>query len=467
MKTTTVQPDRKSRREFLRSTAKLATGCLIAPHIVPASALGVGSTPPSERVNVGLISCGGRAMYESRCLAGTDKCQLVAVCDPQEDRRLRAKEVFEKTYAERKRSGAYKGCDAYADFRDVLARADVDAVYIATPDHWHVPITIAAARAGKDMHTEKPLGVSIAEDIAAREAVRRYGRVFQYGAERRSTTAARHAIELVLNGRIGKVQAIHVVSPASVKGGSATPVLPVPAGFNYDLWLGPAPEAPFCQDRCLASGNGNGIFHIYDYAIGFIAGWAAHPLDQVQWWADNAGMGIPVNYEGTGTLPDSGLFNCLTQWDVRCRYESGLPLRFMDNSTASQQDIPGIRSPNAATFVGTEGWVSVGYSEVQTDPPSLRNSVIGANEIHLVCSNPAGGEYAEAHHRSWIDCVRSRKDPVGNIESAVRSDLISHLSDICVRVGRPIRWDPVKETIVGDEAARRRMSRAAREPWAV
>ena len=456
-----------TRRGFLGSAARWTAAGIVAPQIVPARALGIGGTPPSERVNVAVISCGGRAMAESRCYTLTDKGRVVAVCDPWESKRLRAKQTFERHYAGSKRSGAYKGCDAYADFRDVLARADVDAVYIATPDHWHVPITIAAARAGKDMHTEKPLGVSIHEDLAAREAVRRHGRVFQYGAERRSTTAARHAIELVLNGRIGKVQKIYVVSPASVKGPVDDPVLPVPADLDYDLWLGPAPWAPFSAARAISGGGGNGIFHIYDYAIGFIAGWAAHPLDQVQWWADNAGMGVPVTYEGTGRLPDDGLFNCVIQWDVQCRYKNGLVMRFMDNQTAQQQDIPGIRDSNAATFIGTEGWICVNYSEVQMDPPSLRNAIIAPNEIHLDRSNLGGGEYVEPHHMSWLDCIRTRKDPVGNIESAVRSDIISHLSDICVRVGRKITWDPVKETIVGDETAARMMQRAVRASWAV
>ena len=451
-----------SRRQFLKR-ASIASAALALPNFIPSGLLGANA--PSQRIGIGLIGCGGRGTYESSCYPGSDKCQVVAVCDPWESKRLRAKQVFERHYAARQRSGTYKGCDAYADFRGVLARADVDAVYIATPDHWHVPITIAAARAGKDMHTEKPLGVSIREDLAAREAVRRHGRIFQDGAERRSTTAARHAIELVLNGRIGRVQKIYVVSPASVKGPVDDPVLPVPADLDYDLWLGPAPWAPFSAARAISGGNGNGIFHIYDYAIGFIAGWAAHPLDQVQWWADNAGMGVPVTYEGTGRLPDDGLFNCLIQWDVQCRYKNGLVMRFMDNQTARQQDIPGVRDSNAATFVGTEGWICVNYNEVQMNPPALHNSIIGPNEIHLVRSNRAGGEYVEPHHMSWLDCIQTRQDPVGNIESAVRSDIISHLSDICVRTGRKIRWDPVKETIVGDDIAARMMTRARRAPW--
>jgi len=450
-----------SRRQFLKTAA-----AAVAPLVLPSRIL-FGANTPGNRVNVALIGCGGRGMAEGRIYTRSDTCRMVAVCDPWESKRLGAKQVFEQAYAADKRSGSYKGCEAYADFREVLARADVDGVYIATSDHWHVPITIAAAIAGKDTHTEKPLGVCIQWNLAAREAVRRHGRVFQYGAERRSTASARQAIELVLNGRIGKVKEIYVVSPASVKGPVDDPVLPLPAELDYDLWLGPAPWAPFSKARCMTAGGANGIFHIYDYAIGFIAGWAAHPLDQVQWWADNTGFGIPVTYEGTGTLPDAGLFNCLIQWDVHCRYANGLPLRFMDNQTAQKQDIPGIRDSNAATFVGTDGWVCVNYSEIRTEPASLRNEIIGPNERHLPAGAVVGGGYAEAHHANWTECIRTRRDPVGNIESAVRSDIVSHLSDIAVRTGRKIRWDPVKETIIGDEQATRMTTRAMRPPWRI
>jgi predicted dehydrogenase len=448
-----------TRRRFLHTVAGAVTGALVAPTIVPASVLGRGAVAPSERVNLALIGSGGRGMAEGKLYTASDTCQFVAVSDPREDRRLPAKEAFEKLYAERQPSGTFKGIQAYSDFREVLGRKDIDAVHIATPDHWHVPITIAAAKAGKDMHTEKPLGISVEQDLAALAAVRKHGRIFQYGTERRSTPQARQAIELVINGRIGKVHTVYVVCPRSQSGGSATPVVPVPKGFDYDLWLGPAPEAPFCHDRCLADDNRNGIFHIFDYAIGFIAGWGAHPLDQVQWWADEVGMTIPVTYEGKGTIPTEGLFNVVTHWDMTCKYENGTVLRFLDDETAQKYpEIPGIRDEaNAATFVGPDGWVSVSYGAVLTHPTSLLESRIAPGEKHLVES--------PSHQLCWVDCVRSRKDPVSNIESAVRSDLVSQLSEICIRTGRPIRWDPVKETIVGDDEARKRMSRPMRGPW--
>jgi len=415
-------------------------------------------------------------MYEGRSYVGFDNCEVVALCDVQETRRTQAKQVFEKLYAEQK-PGYRGGIRTYNDFRELLGRKDIDAVYIATADHWHVPITVAACKAGKDCHTEKPLGVNIEHDLAALKAVRKHRRIFQYGAERRSTPEARHAIELVLNGRIGKVQRIYVVSPGSEIGASATPVLPVPAGFDYDLWLGPAPEAPFCQDRCLGTGQRNGIFHIRDYSIGFIAGWAAHPLDQVQWWADNSDLTIPVTYEGTGQVSTVGLFNTSYRWDLRCTYANGLVMHFSDMETyktKADAPHPNLGTPavhNAAIFVGTEGWVAIAYGAIATHPASLMTSEIGPNEIHLHKSpivKPPDAKIQSGvapHHQDWIESVKSRKDPVNPIESAVRSDLISQLSDLCIRTGRTIQWDPVKETIVGDKAAQKMTSQPMRKPW--
>lgn len=464
----------RTRRGFLGAL----TGSLATPLIVPASALGRGAAAPSDRVAVGIIGAGSRGVFEAKHYIPIDACEIVAVCDVQENRRVQAKETLERLYAERKPAGAYRGIRMYNDFRELLLQKDIDAVYIATPDHWHVPITIAALQAGKDCHTEKPLGVSIEMDLAVLKAVRKYRRGFLYGAERRSTPDARHALELVLNGRIGKVQKIYVISPPSLAGGSATPVLPVPKGFDYEMWLGPAPQAPFCQDRV-----GPGIFHIRDYCLGFIANWAAHPLDQVQWWADHAGLTIPVIYEGTGKLPKEGLYNCAIAWDLRCTYENGLVLHFMDSGTfKTVSDAPhpafgggaerGVH--DGAIFVGTEGWVAVAYQQVLTQPASLLSSEIGPNEIRLqkspiheeqVLARGPWDRPAAAHQLGWIECVKARREFVDPIESAVRSDLISQFSDICVRTGRPVRWDPAKETIAGDETARQMMSRPMREPW--
>lgn len=431
-----------TRRDVLKSGSALALAAA-APAIVPSSVFG--ASAPSNRVNIGLIGCGGRS-----AVAGTyneyDKSQVVAVCDPIRERRLRRKQQFNAAHA-------------YNDFRDLLARDDIDAVHIVTADHWHVPISLAAARAGKDMYTEKPLGISIEQDLAARRIVDEYGRVFQYGTQHRSMVQIRRAHELVLNGHIGDVKEIYVWAPRGESGGSPTPILPVPDGYDYDLWLGPAPEAPFCKDRCLVQGARNAIFHVYDYAIGFIAGWGAHPLDQLQWWADNAGRGIPVTYEGTGTIPQTGLFNTITHWDMTCTYSDGLVMRFVDSETAPKV-VPHheeFKSGDGTLLVGETGWVAAWRGSWKTSSRSLYRESREPGPKRL--------EVSENQLTSFVDAVLARKQPVSNLHSAARSDIICHLCDISIRTGRKIAWDPEKETIVGDEEAAKQMKRPMRAPW--
>jgi len=435
-----------SRRSFLKKSAIISTAAIGFPSIIPANVLGRnGTIPPSEKVNIGLIACGGRSGL-SIGYHDYEKSQIVAVCDPVKERRLKRKEQF-------------NNCDDYNDFRDLLARDDVDAVHISTADHWHVPISLAAAKAGKDMYTEKPLAISIEQDIAARAIVDKYNRVFQYGAQQRSQVQVRMGIELVLNGHIGDVKEIYVWAPHGESGGSPSPELPVPEGFDYDLWLGPAPKVPFCHDRCLDNTMRKGVYHIYDYAIGFIAGWGAHPVDMLQWWADNAGLEtIPVHYEGTGEIGIGGLFDTLTNWDVKCQYANGLPMYFMDDQTAlSRKSHEGVEGEHGTLFVGTNGWVRVSRASWKVSPVELYKRGKNPGDIRL--------EVSMDQIQNFVDCVISRKQPVDDLHSAVRSDIICHLSEICIREGRPLTWDPVKETIVNDPAAAKRMHRPMRKPW--
>jgi predicted dehydrogenase len=303
-----------------------------------------------------------------------------------------------------------------------------------------VPIAIAAVRAGKDVYVEKPLGVSIEQNKAMRTTVHQYGAVFQYGTQQRSFNQhCGFACELVRNGYIGEVKAVHVIAPNGVTGGDPTPQ-PVPEGFDYDLWLGPAPVTPYTHDRVI----GTGRFHIYDYALGFIAGWGAHPLDIAHWGYPH----IPVEYEGTGRIPTEGLFDTVVDWDVRGRYASGAEFTLKPGS-------------DLTTFVGTKGWIAAGRGrdKLAAEPASLLDVKIKPEEIHLL--------QEKNHYADFLNCVLSRRTPASNIDSAVQSDFISHLGDICIRTGRKIKWDPVKETIVGDEAACRMMRRPMRAPWTI
>lgn len=436
-----------SRRNFLKQSIAAAAAAA-TPTIVNASVLGRnGAVPPSDRVTIALISCGSRSGVSEE-YKDYPKSEVVAVCDPIKERRLEKKAMF-------------GNCPDYNDFREVLALNDIDAVHISTPDHWHVPISLAAARAGKDTYTEKPLGVSIEQDLAAREITTKYNRIFQYGTQNRSIIQVRSGIELVLNGHIGEVKEVYVWCPQGESGGSPLPVLPVPEGFDYEMWLGPAPEAPFCNDRCFVQGPRNGIYHIYDYAIGFIAGWGAHPMDQMQWWADNAGLTIPVKYEGKGVIPTEGLFNTITHWDVTCTYANGFVMRFTDDQTArKEKTIPHIdemQFEHGTLFVGTEGWVAVSRNAWKVYPESLYRKAKEPGPKRLTAST--------SHTQNFVDAILARKQPIAPLQSAVISDLICHLSNISIRTRRPITWDPAKETIVGDSEAAKMMSRPMRSPW--
>lgn len=441
-----------TRRDFLKAATATAAA-LALPTIIPASALGRGGAiAPSERITVAHIGVGGMGSGDLQNFIRFDAVQSVAVCDPFKSRREKWANFINQTYAQKTAKGSYKGCAAYNDFREVLAREDIDAVVVVTPDHWHVPIALAAARAGKDMYVEKPLGVSVAQDIRLREAIRRYQNVFQHGTWQRSVSNFHRACELVRNGRVGKIQTVHVWSSGSANGGSTTPI-PVPADLDYEMWLGPAPMRPYTADRCTASGT----YFVSDNCLGFIAGWGIHSMDIVQW-----GLGLdhtsPTVYEGAGAFPTEGLFDTATSWDVRCQYANGIKMRFMSQDVARPVIKPyRIYSDHGTTFIGTDGWISVDRNGLYASNPAVLKSVIGPNEVKLYESND--------HVRNFLDCIRTREATICPIEVAVRGDTACQLSDIAIRTGRAIRWDPEQEAIVGDEEATRMLARPMRSPW--
>ena len=431
---TVSQPFMTSRRAFLKSAAAATTCAWGFPALVPASVLGPNA--PSNRVTLGHIGVGGQGGGVMQGMMGQALAQSVAVCDPIRERAEGAARRIERYYASERRQESYSGCRSYSDFRALLADPAIDAVVIATPDHWHVPIALAAVRAGKDVYVEKPLGLSIAQNKAIRDAVRLYGRVFQYGTQQRSFNQhCGFACELLRNGYLGELKAVHTVAPKGNAGGKAL-TQTVPQGIDYDMWLGPAPLQPYTEDRVL----GLGRWFIYDYSLGFIAGWGAHPLDIAHWGYPH----IPVEYEGTGTLPTEGLFDTLVDWNVQGRYASGVAFSLKAGSDETR-------------FVGSEGWVAASRGGIQAHPESLLKVRLRPTDLHLLQGND--------HYSNFLECVRNRRTPVSNIDSAVQSDFISHLCDLSIRCGRKIRWDTTKEVVVGDEAADRMTRRTMRAPW--
>ncbi len=433
-----MQRMNRSRRSFLKRVTGVCTSAFAMPYLVSSQALGGnGSVAASERVTLGHIGIGNQGGGLLQGFLALDGCQSVAVCDAFTDRRQQRRMQVEQTYARKRSSdGAYRGCTAYADFRELVEREDIDAVVIATPDHWHVLMALAAARAGKDMYVEKPLGLSIAQNQALRAAVRRYGNIFQYGTQQRSfNTHCAFACELVRNGYLGRIGKIHVDAPAGSSGGSTQPI-PIPAGFDYEMWLGPARWSAFTEDRCTSAGS----WFVYDNSLGFIAGWGAHPLDVMHWGYPQ----VPTEYEGTGQIPAEGLFDTITHWNVRGRFASGVEFLFKDGA-------------DKTTFIGEEGWVAASRGGIDANPKSLLDVKLKPGDVRLLQSTN--------HYQNFIDAVKTRTTPASPIESAVQSDIVSHLSDIAVRTARKIQWDPVREVIVGDEGLNRRLTRSMRAPW--
>jgi hypothetical protein len=268
-------------------------------------------------------------------------------------------------------------------------------------------------------------------------------------------------IDLVLNGHIGDVKEVFVWAPGGRSGGKAE-TEPVPEGFDLNMWLGPAPEAPFSKARCM---KGTGIYYIYDYAIGFIAGWGAHPVDQLQWWADEINLGIPVEYKTTGTIPTQGLYNTATHWDMEAMYANGIKLLFMDNETAmAKKSAPDINQlvkfGNCTQFVGEKGWVAVSRQGLACSSEELRRKAKDPGPVRL---KPSTGN----HQEDFVNCVLSRKQPVARLESAIKSDIICHMGDIGIRTGETLKWDAEKETVIGSDAAKKMMHRDMRAPWSL
>jgi len=425
-----------NRRDFLKAAAAAA------PYVLTSNALGAAGQPPAnDRVVVGCIGTGGRGRFNMSGLL-TQGGHIGIVCDVNATAREAAIAEIEKFYHCRGVTEKFAGCPTTSRHEEVIGRDDVDAVMIATPDHWHVPIAMDAVRAGKDVYVEKPLGISIAQGQALRDAVHRYGAVFMHGTEQRCMRQFRHACELVRNGRIGALKSIKVGCPGGKVTGSHPPE-PVPEGLDWDRWLGPARAVPYTPARC----NGGSWYFISDYAAsGFIAGWGIHHIDIAQWALDADDSG-PVSIEGTGVLPPDGLYDTPVSWHIDYTYANGVKLDFRDNKQNRQ----------GVLFEGTEGWVHADRQAITAEPQSLLTTVIRANEVRL--------PHWDNDDRNFLDCVRSRTETASPVEAAHRSTSVCYLGDIAIRLGRKLEWDPRAERFVGAPDADRMLTRPLRAPW--
>jgi predicted dehydrogenase len=435
---------------------------------VPASVFGAAA--PSNRIGVGIIGNGNQSTIDLPAFLGHDDAQVLAVCDvntasdgykspDQFLGRTVAQEKVNAFYAAKTGAGQYQGCAAYVDFREVLARKDIDAVAIIVPDHWHALMTVMAAQAGKDIYCEKPLSLCIAEGQAMVKAVRHYKRVLQTGSHYRSSPANCHGCELVRNGRLGKLQRIIASIPPNnaVSPGPGWKPMPVPKGFDYQRWLGPAADAPYHLDRCLYR-----FRFILDYSGGQVTNFGAHTIDIGQFGNGSDETG-PLEVEPIEAEwpPQGSLFTTALKAHFRARYANGVEL------IVKTQE-PGFRT----RFEGTEGWLEYDYGGIRTSPASLAKSEIGPNEIHLPRSvasrtENAGKLFIPDQVRNFLDCIKSRQDPVACVERGHRTASVCHLGNIAMRLGRKLKWDPVKEQFPGDDEANAMLRRPMRAPWAL
>ncbi|MDP6046894.1 MAG: Gfo/Idh/MocA family oxidoreductase [Phycisphaerae bacterium] len=430
--------NKTSRRNFLKTTAAAAATAAALPTIVPLSVFGAAA--PSNRVTIGCVGVGRMGRGDLGAIMRVPGVQVLTTCDVDS---VRAKAAAEMTDRYQKS----KSCKPCGDFREVSLRDDIDAVQVATPDHWHILPAIDAVRNGKDVFVQKPLSLTIAEGRALADAVERYGRIGHVGSQQRSDTRFRHACELVRNGRLGKLLSVKV-GLGTDPGTTVQPVMPVPENLNYDMWLGPAPWKAYTEKRVHPEkGYGRpGWLRISDYGAGMITGWGAHHMDIAHW-----GMGMensgPIRIEGAGEFPKDGLWDVHGNFSIDYVYPGGIPL----NCTDSKKNPQGVR------FEGDKGWVFVRRGFIDANPKSLLKEVIGPDEIQL---------YRNSNHKqNWIDGIRLRKKTVAPIENGHRSCTSCLLGDIAMRTGQKLEWDPATERFTNSEEANRMIDRPMRGPW--
>ena len=419
---------KRTRREFLRSATAALGAAVAAPYVLTSGALGApGSPASSDRIGLGFIGIGNQGGGHLGGLVGNRQFRILAISDVKARRAYWGKKMVDSRYG-----NTGTGVVLYNDFRDMLARDDIDAVLIATPDHWHATIALFTMRAGKDVYCEKPLSLTIREARQMVSAARRYARVFQTGSQQRSSGNFRLACELVRNGYIGEVKQVNV----GIGGPSSDryyPPQPVPAGVDWDRWLGPSPWHPYNSERI--SGNyGGGWRLVRDTSGGMMTDWGAHHFDIAQW-----GLGMDNSGPVEVIPPNRAEKRCLTY-----RYASGVVMYH--------------GGANGILFTGTKGKVEVNRGHLRTWPESLRSIKLAPSDIHLYDS--------PGHHQDWINCIRSRRRPICDVEIGCRSVTVCHLGNIAWWLGQSFKWDPKAERILNNEEAARWLDRPKREPYA-
>jgi predicted dehydrogenase len=447
-----------SRRDFVQNSVKGAIGVALLPTLLPSCSSGKSA---NDRVTIAHIGVGDRGTAELRYyLLPLRSAYNVAVCDVHKDRRENTAELINKFYKDN--NDPAPQCMPYLDFEEILSRKDIDAVHITTPDHWHVPLAIKAARAKKHIMLAKPLGLSYPNyQILAKELASNDVR-FHYGTQQRTSDHMKLGYNLIREGAIGDVVRAEVWAPG--KNPVDSPVcneVPVPPDFDFDKWTGPAPMRPYCPERV----TNNSSWFNYDYSIGFLGGWGAHPLDILVWILKDQVAGAYTS-EGTGQFwAPGGLYNNILSWDVKSRYTNGFELHFMSDDVALDGNLEyrTIKETNGTTFYGSKGWISLSRSSAQSDIPEIND------KLNNFPKNSDGWINSENNTmgKVFVDIITGKSKELCPLDEAIISDTISHMSDIAIRTRRKIAWDPVKGEVTGDPEANMLFVREMRSPYTV
>jgi predicted dehydrogenase len=449
------------RRKFINNIALGAVGTLGFPTIVPAHVLG-GKDAPSNKINIGQIGCGRIARTHD--LPGTwkhEKARIMAVCDLDRHRTEETKQLVEEYYTKKTGQSNYIDVKMYDDYREMLLNKDIDAVMISTPDFWHAQPAMEAALAGKDIYLQKPTSLTIHEGRQLANVIKKTGRILQVGTQQRSSSQFRIAAELVRNGRIGKLHTVKVGLPGDPSG-PAAPAMPVPKGFNFDMWLGSTPNMPYTEIAVHPQKGYDrpGWLRMEQFGAGMITGWGQHHFDSAAWGMDTEYTG-PISVEAVAEFPKSGLWNVHGDFMSKAEYANGITMYTSGGF------------PNGIRYEGTEGWIFVSrgdYAATSSDPTSkvrskaldasdlkILESVIGANEIHLY--------HSEDQHGNWLDCIESRKEPISPIEIGHRACTVCLITHVAMKVPRKLTWDPAKENFGNDAEANAWLRRSQRAPY--
>jgi len=439
---------RISRRQFVRVGSAATLGALSLPYIIPSSALGQGpGTGANQRITMGFIGAGGKGMHNLDQLMQFPEVQVVAVCDVDRRHLTPAQDHVHGYYTE-KTGKEWRGCGAYVDYRDLVARDDIDAVCVSTPDHWHALTTVAAADAGMHVYCEKPLANSVGEGRAMVEAVTRHKVVYQNGSHERSTSSIRSACELVRNGYIGDLKSIRINLPCSDPHHleaqaykQIPPPEPVPPELDWNHWLGHTPEVPYAERRCHFWWR-----FILSYGGGEMTDRGAHVIDIGQLGAGMDDTG-PVEIEAKGEQTPGSLYNAWWNYSFTNTYANGLKL------------IGVCEDPRGLKFEGSEGsiFVHIHGGALEAEPASLLDIKLPEEKMTLGRS--------PGHHRNFVEAILGQAQPMAPAEAGHRTASICHLNNIAMKIGRPLKWDPVAERVTNVEEANDLLTPRMRMPW--